>query len=59
MSNEEIDPIIFNNECKFNLFNENRMHFVKRKLGEKLANKKIRPTVKHNGGSVFVWDLNH
>lgn len=52
---EEVQRIIFSDECKFNLFHSDGMVFVHRKRGERLFPENVKKTIKHEGGNVMVW----
>ncbi|GFU02780.1 transposable element Tc1 transposase [Trichonephila clavipes] len=48
--------VIFSDESKFNIFGSDGRRTVWRKPNTVLDPKNLRPTVKHGGGSVMVWD---
>ncbi|GFV82307.1 transposable element Tc1 transposase [Trichonephila clavipes] len=47
--------VIFSDESKFNILGSDGHCTVWRKPNTVLDPKKLRPTVKHGGGSVMVW----
>ncbi|GFU57402.1 transposable element Tcb2 transposase [Trichonephila clavipes] len=47
--------VIFSDESKFNIFGSDGHRTVWRKPNTALDAKKLRPTVKHGGGSIMVW----
>lgn len=55
LSDEEIQNIIFSDECKFNLVCSDGKVSVWRRNGTGLKMKNLTPTVKHGGGSIMVW----
>lgn len=55
MTLEDTDNIIFSDECKFNLYTSDGKTYVRRKKGDRLKLKNIRPTVKFGGGNIMVW----
>ena len=49
------ESVIWSDESKFLLINNNRRQYVWRKPGEAFKIGYTRPTVKHGGGSIMVW----
>jgi len=49
------DRVLWSNESKFNLFGSDGRIKVWRKVSEELNKYCLHSTIKHSGGSVFVW----
>ncbi|GBN30485.1 Transposable element Tc1 transposase [Araneus ventricosus] len=49
------NKVIFSDESKFNIFGSDGRRTVWRKIKTDLEPKNLRPTVKHDGGSIMVW----
>ncbi|GFX17945.1 transposable element Tc1 transposase [Trichonephila clavipes] len=49
------NKVIFSDECKFNIFGSDGRRTVWRKPNTALDPKNLRPTVKHDRGSIMVW----
>ena len=47
--------VIFSDESKFEMFNTSRREYCRRKINQEFNLVNLKPTVKHGGGSVFVW----
>jgi transposase len=47
--------VIFSDESRFKVFGSDGRQYCWVKPGDKLTPRQIKPTVKHGGGSVFVW----
>jgi hypothetical protein len=55
MPDEQIQKIIFSDECKFNLFYSDGKVSVWREPGTGLQMQNLTPTIKFGGGSVMAW----
>lgn len=47
--------VLYTDESKFEVFGSKRRQYVRRRPGERYISQCIQPTIKHGGGSVFVW----
>ncbi|GFU49051.1 transposable element Tcb1 transposase [Trichonephila clavipes] len=56
LSDEFWNTDIFPDESKFNIFGSDGRQYVWRKPNTELGKQHLKPTVKHGGGSVLVWD---
>lgn len=47
--------VLWTDESKFEIFGSRRRQYVRRKVGQRLDQRCIMPTVKFGGGSIMVW----
>ncbi|GFU82573.1 transposable element Tcb1 transposase [Trichonephila clavipes] len=48
--------VLFTDDSKFNIFGSDGKSYVWRKSNEELRRQNLKPTVKHDGGLVMVWE---
>jgi hypothetical protein len=54
-TSDDWSQVLWSDETKFNLFNSDGNHMIRRPKGTRYQPKYIRPTVKFNGGGVLCW----
>ncbi|KAF2903608.1 hypothetical protein ILUMI_02579 [Ignelater luminosus] len=52
---EDWKKVLLTDESKFELFSTKRRVYVRRKIGKRMLDQCVTPTVKHGGNSVMVW----
>src|SRR4029434_2105392 len=52
---EDWKIVLWTDESKFEVFGSHRRTFVRRRIGEKMLEECLPPSVKHGGGNVMVW----
>lgn len=47
--------VLWSDESKFEIFGSHRRVYVRRRVGERMRDDCVVPTVKHGGGSLMIW----